>query len=159
LQGKSFVEARRWLARRIRIGTHCPLCNGFAKIYRRKITGSMAASLIVLYFEHRRRRSWKSWIHFETVTASLSRKAALRVRSRMLSVLRFWKLVECKTKGEGLRGYFRITPAGRRFVEEKLRVRRSAYIYNNYGLGLDGGKVGITDVMGEKFDYEELMLT
>jgi hypothetical protein len=81
-------------------------------------------------------------------------------RSGELSKMRYWGLsVEESGRREdgGRSGWWCLTPDGRAFVEGKHRVQRYAWIYNGRLVKREGEMISITDCLGEKFNYAELM--
>jgi len=75
-----------------------------------------------------------------------------------------WGLIEesvdRKDDGNPDNGFYRITDAGVAFVENKIRVKRYVYLYNNVPLepeNLDEETVSIQECLGSEFNYNELM--
>jgi len=139
-------QAKNWLRARVDKGDNCPLCGQHAKIYKRKINSGMARSLIHIY-----RISPNGWVHVRAIGAV----------SREEGKLAHWGLLEEQT-GVGMHGgragYWRLTDKGRAFITGNLMVPKYAKIYNGKLLGLEGPMVTIKDALGDKFDYNQLML-
>lgn len=139
-------EAQEWLRSRVADGERCPCCTQFAKIYKRKITSTSAVALIKLW-----RSAGLSWAHLPTV---LDRKQADEAK------LLHWGLLEEETISRpdgGRAGWWRLTALGEAFVGNLARVPKYCLIYDSKCLGLDGPLVSITDCLGDRFDYAELM--
>jgi hypothetical protein len=139
-------EARAWLRKRAEEGATCPCCTQFAKVYKRKLNSGMARSLIAMFVI-----KGTDWVHIPT---------ELSARSREEGKLAYWGLVEesVEPRDDGGRaGWWRVTPAGRRFVLRETRVPKYARIYDGRRLSLTGEPVSIMDALGDKFDYNELM--
>jgi hypothetical protein len=138
--------AREWLRQRVDNGAKCPCCTQFAKVYRRKINSGMAHALIQMY-----RHAGTEWFYLPNITS--------RWQGRDEAGLRYWLLVdELQEKREdGGRAWWRITPLGERFVMRQIRVAKYARIYDGRCLSLTGEPVSITDALGDRFDYNELM--
>lgn len=141
-------DAQRWLADRAAGGARCPCCNQYAKVYRRQINSGMARSLIAMYLHGPQGQ----WIHLPT---------QIGARSREEGKLRYWGLVEeqidIQRDDGGRAGYWRITPAGRNWVTGKTTVPKFVNVYNNTVLRTYGTETSITDALGTRFNYTELM--
>lgn len=145
---RTLAEARQWLINNIVDGTRCPCCNQFAKAYRRQINSGMARSLIAMYLHG----PSGEWIHVPT---------RIGARSREEGKLRYWGLVEEQVEvlrnDGGRAGYWRVTDAGRRWVTGQSTVPKYVTVYNNTVYASYGDPVSVTDTLGTKFDYSELM--
>lgn len=140
-------QLRAWLLARADDGTNCPLCRQHVKVYRRKINASMARSLIQMY-----RTGGLDWVHLPT---------QIGARSREEGKLAYWGLVEeekALRPDGGRSGFWRVTPLGELFVQNRTTVPKYARIYNGRVLNLDPAeKASIKDALGTKFDYNDLM--
>lgn len=142
----TLAQVRAWLKVRSREGTTCPACDQHVKVYRRKLNSGMAVSLISMY-----RAAKLEYQHIPTTIGG---------RSREEGKLAYWGLVDeeaVKRPDGGRAGYWRVTEPGERFVLGKIAVPKYALVYNGERLRLDGEPVSIQDVLGEKFNYAELM--
>lgn len=139
--------ARNWLRARVDKGARCPCCQQMSKVYRRKINAGMARSLIAMYQVGRR-----DWVHLPT---------QIGARSREEGKLAYWGLIEeqITPRDDGGRaGYWRVTALGEQFLKAKVSLPKYARIYDGRLLSLDQSEmVTIRDVIGDKFDYNELM--
>lgn len=139
-------DARQW----VRVvaqdgGDRCPCCTQFVKIYRRKIHASMARDLIYFY-----RENGREWGHWKTI----------RNWSGDLAKLRYWGLTisEPERREDGGRtGWWQITERGEQFVKNVVHVPKYVLVFNNRVLGFDGEAISISDAIGDRFDYRELM--
>ena len=139
-------KLKSWLLARIDGGEHCPVCGQYARVYRRKLHSGMARSLILMY-----RASGLEFAHLPTTIGS---------RSREEGKLRYWGLVEeelDRRPDGGRAGYWRVTPVGELFIQGLMTVYSHARVYDGRCLGLIGRQVSITDVLADKFSYDELM--
>jgi hypothetical protein len=145
----TLVDAQKWLAERITTGARCPCCNGYAKVYRRQINSGMARSLIAMYLHGPQGQ----WVHLPTQVGA---------RSREEGKLRYWGLVEEQVEVQrddgGRAGYWRLTDAGRAWVTGQSTVPKFAAVYNNTVLRLHGDQVTISEALGSRFNYAELMV-
>lgn len=143
----TIAEAQQWLAERITTGARCPCCNQYTRVYRRQINSGMARSLIAMYLHGPQGQ----WVHLPTQVGA---------RSREEGKLRYWGLVEEQVavrEDGGRAGYWRLTDAGRQWVTGQTTVPKYVIVYNNTVLRTSGGPVHITDALGKKFNYNELM--
>lgn len=127
----------------------CPTCQQLAKVYRRKISSRMAFTLIEVW-----NAAGNEWCHVPTTVTFTG-------DSGEISKLRYWGLVEEETvrrEDGGRAGYWRVTNLGRSWLLGNVRVAKYARIYDGNLLNLDESeRVSITDALGDKFDYRELM--
>lgn len=132
-------------------GYVCPCCNQFCRRYYRSINSNMGVALLFLY-----RNRDKGFIHLENTMIAAGYK-----RCGDASYLRHYGLIEAMDKerkdGSKRNGYYRITGRGILFAEDKMVVQKTYIIYNNKFEGFEGCAVGIRDVLGKKFRYDELM--
>lgn len=147
----TLAEARAELRELVDDGARCPCCTQFAKVYRRKITSTMARLLIRLWIE-----AGREWAHMPTVTSRASTSAS----SGDPAKLRYWGLLEeadVERDDGGRAGWWRITDDGEAYVRAALRVRKYARVYDGRCLGHDGDLVDIVDALGDRFNYRDLM--
>lgn len=129
-------------------GVTCPCCEQFVKLYKRKLNSGMALTLIRIY------RHSQGWVPV---------KEFLRQNKwhngHDWTLLRFWGLLEEKqhAKGENSSGYWRITAKGISFVLNHITVPKRMLMYNQSCYGFEGGETSISEALGNKFNYQELM--
>jgi hypothetical protein len=159
----SLEDARQWLRERAYKGADCPCCKQFAKVYRRKITSSMAYAAILIY-RHFSNGATDEWLHVPSFLNSVGLKPRVAAAIRGdWAKLEHWGMLEpqpgVRDDGSTRTGYYRITPMGRAFVERRLRVKKYIYIYNGMALAkpVSDELVDIDEALGEKFSYQELM--
>lgn len=140
--------AKDWLRKRaLADGDHCPVCNRFTKIYKRKITSSMAIFLIKFWNKYRDHK-------FHSVTAF--RKDFF---CGDYGKLAYWGLTESDgSVGDVSKssGRWRVTPSGELFARNRLEVPQFCYVYDNKVLGVDGDPVSITECLASRYNYEEI---
>lgn len=157
-QESTLREAKEWLRARLEKGEHCPCCGQLARWYVRKLYSSIAAALIFFYknFEH------DKFTHKNELIA----KAKLPWLSAALgggdfSKAALWGLIEEKPKDESdqgrTSGYWRLTKRGKDFICGKIKIQSHVRIYDGKVFGFTGDQVSITDCLGKKFSYAELM--
>lgn len=147
----TLAQARAKLRQLVEEGEQCPTCTQFAKVYRRKIHASMAAALIAIY--RATVMGSGEWIEISKVLPHKQVADAAK--------LRYWGLVEeepaVRSDGSERTGFWRITIKGIAFVRDQGVVPKYARLYDGRCLGMDGDMVKISDCLGKKFDYGELM--
>jgi hypothetical protein len=129
-------------------GTVCPTCRQVVKAYRRSIHAGIAVAAIRLY----QATTPGEFAHLPTVEKPR--------RGGEGGKLRYWKLAveEAERRDDGGRsGWWCLTSAGRAFVEGRHRVQRYAWVYDGRLLRREGELVTITDCLGDKFNYADLM--
>lgn len=143
----TLLQVRKWLSINAHDGADCPACGQYVKVYKRKITSTMARSLIEMY-----REAGKEYAHLPTVISSQRADEGK---------LAYWGLLEeekVRRPDGGRAGYWRVTDLGEAFIRSGLAVPKYAYVFNGKVLSLDNSvNVSIKDALGTKFDYAELM--
>ncbi len=146
-------EAKAELRKVAAKGGRCPCCNQFVKVYRRKLNSGMAKALIKFYlFECQGERG--RWIHWREASGHIEQFCA------EYSKLAYWGLLEPMPHIEGEKkssGMWRVTEAGRDWVNVETRVPSHALIYDGKLIRLEGEGITIITVLSNKFDYFELM--
>lgn len=148
-------EAKEWLRKRLYKGERCPCCNQMAKMYERKLYSSMAAALIYFYksFDH-------SKFHHKSDLLK-NKSLATTLGGGDFAKLALWGLIEEMPKREcedkRTSGYWKITQKGIDFVQAKLQITSHVRIYDGKVFGFTGDKVLVSDCLGKRFSYAELM--
>ena len=149
-------------------GVECPCCLQRAQRYRRSITSSMAAALIHIhnYFLSEEKKAKRTeatppeWLH---VPGYLSRVyGGVGTRGGDWAKLKYWQLLdpkedELRADGSHRVGLWKITPNGRLFVRDALKVPKYVYLYDGQINGTEGPQIGIKDALKTKFNYDQLM--
>ena len=134
-------------------GCVCPTCGQFAKRYRRKLHATMALSLINLY--KIQNKSGARWVQFNEIAPFRGKYVGGDINK-----LPHWRLVAQKINEDSDKrksGFWGITLNGKWFVEERLSVPSHIVLYNNRLQHREGKPIYITDALGDKFNYKELM--
>lgn len=142
------IEARAYVMRdRYGPGVHCPVCDQFAKVYRRRLNASMVRALLDIY----RAGGTTTYVHTPTVLAGRRGEEAR---------LSYWGLIDempdRRTDG-GKRGYWRVTRRGEMFLKGAISVPAYALVYNSELLKLDGDPTTVKDALGTKFSLADVM--
>jgi hypothetical protein len=144
----SLGHAKAWLRSRVEDGARCPCCGQLAKVYRRRIHGTIARALIDLY--HLGTEEDDYWVHVPTRISPACE----------VGKARYWDLVEEATVSRddgGRAGWWRLTDKGVMFVRGLCFVPVHARIYDGRCLGFSGEMVSIADCLSDKFSYADLM--
>ena len=150
---KTLEEAKAELRKTLNTtGAIYQCCNQFTKIYRRKISCTSAYGLIVLS------QKVSGEFHLEQKLCELD---LLKTVRSDFPKLRYWGLIQAldgkREDGSSRNGYYIITEQGRMFAQNKISLPKYMHVYNSVALKNSGEFVKITDCLGEKFNYEELM--
>lgn len=151
----TFCEAVKYVEENMREGVYCPCCNQLAKIYKRSINATMVKPLIKLYKLHKFNLSWIDYHHISSFEAQ-------KAGGGDFAKLIYWKFIEEKPKDPNnttsrTSGLWRISHAGKMFVEGVYRTKKYVILYDSKFLEFEGDFVNIRQCLGNKFNYEELM--
>ena len=145
-------EAKQYLKSNYEKGVSCPCCGQFVKLYKRKINSGMSLGLLYLY----KINGGGDFIHVPT--AFTQRK--INHANLELAKLLYWELVEERLSTEDDKknsGYWKLTNKGIDYVLNRIKVPKHVFIYNNKVKGFSNNSTGITESLGDKFNYHELM--
>ena len=117
----------------------------------------MGATLIRIYryFES---HPEEEFVHVENLLRYSTR---IVIKGSNFALLKFWNLLEeegsLREDGCKNNGYYRLTPLGYKFVKRLAGAHKKVRIYNNRLLNSSDEIVSIDAVLGDKFNYQELM--
>jgi hypothetical protein len=147
-------EARDELRELVERGHECPCCRQFAKIYRRKLPVATCRVMIELY----RLGAWDEYVYLLNV---LDEMTGIAHQGGYVTMAHWWRLMEQqpgeREDGSDHVGWWRLTPLGVQFVRGEATVPKYARLYDGRRMGLSGEPVTISDCLGHRFDYGELM--
>jgi hypothetical protein len=146
----SVEEAKNWVSVNSKTACICPCCNRLVKIYKRKLNSGMAQELISLYMLSRNDFETKFYHHTQFA----------KVSGGELSKLTHWGLVSEKQStinDEKTSGFWGITQKGIEFVENKIQVHKYIYLLDAELISHSEETTNITESLGNKFSYYELM--
>jgi hypothetical protein len=154
----SLGEARALLRRGlVSGGVECPCCQQFAKVYKRKLSSSMAYALILIYRYFSVARP-DEYVH----VPQLLNGHGVVARGGDWSKLGFWNMIEehpdsrrddgCKHTGE-----WRLTDYGRQFAAAVATAPKHLYFYNGQLIAKSSEATFIREALGNRFHYDELM--
>ena len=130
-------------------GVTCPCCAQLVKLYRRNLYHAPARSLIQLYLLDSRD---PGYYHIRNLKPDLG--------GSDFSKLKYWGMILHAANDDPEKnssGMWKITEKGRLFVEGKIRVHKYAFVFNDALEDFGGPQISITDALGKKFSYPELM--
>ena len=142
---KTIQDAKDFLKKNAEEGTICPCCNQTVKVYKVKLTSSMAMMLIGFY------KKGEVWVHAIK---------ELKPVNGDYAKLRHWGLLEKKIENDTenkASGYWRITHKGVQFIKGYVTVSEKIRLYNNKFYGYTGKHITLKEALGNKFKFEELM--
>jgi len=149
-------EVRYWLRDTMMEGARCPCCEQSVKVYERSLPLASALVMIALY---RATDDPEEFVYLPPILDRMMTGTAHQGGYGTLS--HHWKLIEqrpgVRDDGSDRVGWWRLTPLGRDFVRGVATVPRTATLYNDHCIKLDGPQWTIRDALVNKFDYRELM--
>jgi hypothetical protein len=153
-------EAKQYLRENYRgEDCFCPCCTQRVKLYRRHVYDAMIVGLIALY---KLSKGNQNWVHMPTVI----REKKLKNTGGDFAKLKFWGLTEEKPNEKDSRkkqsGYWRITQAGIDFVENRTKIKKYLFVFDDKLYNVprkpeEMVEVDIIQALGEDFNYSELM--
>lgn len=154
----SLDEARRTYRDGLADGTHCPCCDRYGQLYRRKFPAAAAHALIAMHVRTHNLPD-PGWLFMPDVLAQLPGKTERQGGD--WAKARHWGLIEPRPgerdDGSTRTGWWRLTDRGRAFALDQLMVAKYALVYEGETHGYDGDYVGIRTCLGHRFDYQELI--
>ncbi len=134
-----------------REGCLCPLCTRLVTIYRRPLHAEMALFLIKLVKAYQKTPRWYST---KELVPSITKASSDGV------YLTHWGLIDKSddtNRGNAPCGLYRPTTAGIEFTHMNLRVPSHMHLLNKERVGVSDKKIYITEALGKKFNYKDLM--
>lgn len=132
-------------------GYYCECCGAFQKRYKRSLNCNMSIALIALY-----KYNVNEFVHLERF---LNDKGYQRCgdASYLVNYRFLQKLVADRADGSPRNGMYKITSAGIMFVENKIKAQKHFVMFGGKFQGFEGDLINITEALGKKFNYNELM--
>lgn len=162
----TIAQGRQHLIANRKKGTTCMLCGRKAKVYRRVLGGSAVYVLILLY------RRWKmygnEWVHVVDFLSTVPLQGdGDKLRAKLIKgdwqKMRWWGLIqekpyEVKPDGNPSSGFWYLTDAGVKFVEQQTKMPCAAFEFRSELLEWDVSEyVNIREALKKQFDYDDLM--
>ena len=142
-------EVKKYLHDNFETGAKCPCCGQFVRLYSRRLYISAMLRLIELY------KLGGGYHHMNEINKKITETAG-----GDFAKLRFWGLIIEKPKDNEEKrtsGYWAITEKGKQFVRGEISLQERIKLYNQKCYGFEGDFIMIGDVLGTKFNYQELM--
>jgi len=134
----------------------CPCCGKQSRIYKRRLHAEMALwlmKLVTLYQE-------SGGVSQTTVSIMCRGGWHLRAGGTNGTLLVHWGLIESATAENAAGapvGEYRPTTRGCWFVDRSIRVPAWVLLRDNRKVGASDDMVDIVDVLGKRFDYQQLL--
>jgi len=147
-------EGELFIRDNIEKGCICPVCKGTAKLYKRKINSGMTLFLIGLY--KLRIRTGKRYHQNKNIMSEMD----LNTSSLDYSVLKHFGLIKDQENEDTEKrksGFWCITKKGAAFVLNEIKIPSHVHLYNNVLVGFSETTINITEALGNKFNYKELL--
>jgi len=150
----AMVSIQRKMRPLMDIGVICPCCRRKCKVYKQRISSTMAATL---YWMHRRsKKNGGKYIRMSRVAPKWAVAAPERAR------LAKWGLIKAKPLGgEKGRlknsGKWKITQKGIDFCKGKIAVEKYVWLLNNVVIERSEETTDLQSCLSNKFDYSALM--
>ena len=143
---QTIEEGKAYLRDHMSEGADCPLCTQYVRLWKHSVNSSIARTLIKMY-----RLRGRGWVHIMNEIGYTT----------MYGIAQHWDLIEPKEKNpdedKRASGQWRLTVRGEMFVKNETSIPKHLYIYNNRVITESDDRVHITDSLGKKFSYRELM--
>lgn len=134
-----------------RKGYKCECCGLYVREYVRTFNCNMGLALVLLM-----KTNTLTFVHLENFMQQHGYKRCGDA-SYLVHYGFFEKLNEKRKDNSPRNGYYRITGRGLAFASNKITAQGRFIIFNNECNGFEGKDVNIKDVLGKKFNYEQLM--
>lgn len=144
-------DGKTFLKENYEKGCECPCCAQYVRLYKRKFGSVMARCLIKLY------HLGDGYHHVRQIVKGISDTG-----TNDFSKLRYWRFIEEQKNNDDAKktsGFWKITEAGKAFVEKKTATYSYVFLYNGKFRGFNDETTTIDKCLTEKFNYEELMKT
>lgn len=146
-------------------GCNCPICGQYAKEYERQITSAMVKTLWLVkeWFELNDPTLDQKYVHVDEHINTLprNRQPTTRGASGDFAKMRFWGLIaespSIRADGSSRAGYWRITQKGVDFLMDKIKVPKTAIVFDNKLFKLTNDPVSVHDCLKKRFNYNDLM--
>lgn len=125
-------------------GGCCPVCDRFGKVYKYKMSQSLAQSLKWIVDNG----GTNGWVHVQ------QNAPRWMMRSKTYPLLEHWGLIESQG---GRSGVWRATQAGRDFVVGGRLAPSAVYVYDDKLMAVDASHTTFTGCFDVNFNFEELM--
>lgn len=125
-------------------GGCCPVCGKFGKVYKYKLSQSLALALKWIG-DH---GADDGWVDVQT------KGPRWMLRSKTYPLLSHWGFIEAQAARSGI---WRLTEEGRDFLAGFEVAPCAVYVYDNKVMALDAENITFRGCFGLRFDFDELM--
>lgn len=136
-------------------GTNCPCCGQYVRLYNRKLNSGMALFLVGLY--RLDRKTPKGIFSNEQIYGEVNVAQGARDHGSM----KHWGLIDepniAVPNHKKKNGLWMLTDLGRNFAENKIVVPSHVRIYNKKSRGFSKSNTTLSEALGNKFNYQQLM--
>lgn len=152
----TLAEARTWVMENVDgPGAVCPCCGQLARMYRRRLSGSISAAACLIYremFEHPE----NAWVHAPTLFRHT--KTAVKGGGDYAKGV-YWGILEEREDqpGQSL-GWYRLTEVGTQYVLQQLALPEYLLVYQGKVQGAEGRHITVLESLANEYDYEQLLL-
>jgi len=149
------AEVKEYLRENLNDGCICPACKQNVKMYKRKLSATMAYCMII-FVKHCRKNNEFGFVNFNKILNDLNITPAQRADWQKLT---YFNLItpETTTKGDPKNGFYRVNQIGFDFVEKNMQVPESCNVYNGKLYGFSMEQTNIKMALKNKFNFQELM--
>lgn len=153
----TLADAAAWVLAQHKKGAVCPACDQLAKRYKRKLNSSMAYALLLIY---RHFKTNTDWLHVPEYLEQVCNTPTKRGGDWAKMV--YWGLIvgkddETRADGSKRNGFYKMTQKGIDFVRGSIRVPKYATIYAAKCIAMSPEDTSISEALGDRFNYSELM--
>lgn len=153
---ETLEEAKQYLRDNWKTGCACPACGQLVKLYPYSLNKNAARSLILIY--KLAKASEDGWVHVQN---EFSDRYNLKATAMSYIILKHWNLIVPMAGNDDpdkkSSGYWAITKKGIAFVEHRIKLQKTANVYNNGARSFEGKEISISEALTEKFSYSDLM--
>jgi len=159
---KTIKQAKIHLRENFDEGTDCPCCGQFVKRYKRRLSASPTACLVILYRLHKKHESWERFFHIKEIGQATTTYPFKGGIGGDFAKGAWWGLIEEMEKDpedetKRTSGFWRLTKKGRRFVRGKATITKYCLTFDAKVLGFTGDQIDVHDCLTHKFNLKELM--
>ena len=152
----TLLEIKEYLKENYETGCICPACNQNVKMYKRKLSASMAFTLIKIWKYLNETGTCNGFLKYQYILDEIGISTAQRADWQKLV---YFKVLEQKTteRGSPESGKYRITDIGIKFLKGERNLPDHCKVYNGKVYGYAMEQINIKQALRNKFNYDDLM--
>lgn len=149
----SLALARRWLENNVGgAGAVCPCCSQLVRMYRRRLSPSIAAALCLIY-RRAQQQPDEPWVHVPRLLQEIRYSGGGDYAKATL-----WGLLEGRPEHLGSTvGWYRPTDTGCSFVRGEVSVPEFLWVFGGVVQAVEDRYVTIHESLAGEYDYKELL--